>query len=111
VLCSPLKVRSELRCRSSFGRSSYGSKLHRRGLQLWWLGPLSRYCYLQPRLPFVHPTQCAVGAITLIGAAVGLFATEVQSWPSGALWRLPAAALAVAGVLVVWASGTKRLAP
>lgn len=42
-----------------------------------------------------------VGAVTLAGAVVGLFVTDVPSWPGGPLWRLPAAVLAAAGLLVV----------
>lgn len=46
----------------------------------------------------------AVGVITLIGAIAGAFVTHMQQLGESPLWRLPAALLMVAGVVLVWAS-------
>ena len=48
-----------------------------------------------------------VGVITLIGAIVGGFATHVQQLGESPWWRLPAALLMVAGVVLVLASRSK----
>jgi len=53
----------------------------------------------------------AVGIITLVGAVVGAFATGAPSLPGGSVWRVPAAALGIAGAAVVWASAAKRHVP
>lgn len=59
-----------------------------------------------------HPRVVrAVGVITIVGAAVGVLATSVQSLPEGDVWRLPAIALAIAGMAVVWASQRSGLRP
>ena len=42
-----------------------------------------------------------VGVITLLGAVVGLVATDVEELPHGPAWRVPAALLALAGIVVV----------
>ena len=51
------------------------------------------------------PAVRVVGVVTLFGAAVGLFLTNVGHAPYGAIWRLPSFALLVAGFVVVWAAG------
>ena len=48
-----------------------------------------------------------VGVITLVGAIVGGFATHVQQFGESPWWRLPAALLMVAGVVLVLASRNK----
>jgi len=53
----------------------------------------------------------AVGAITLVGAIAGMFFTGVDGLPHGSGWRVPAAALAIAGATVVWACVPQRPAP
>lgn len=45
----------------------------------------------------------AIGVVTLAGAVAGWFITGVEAWPAGSLWRLPSAALMLAGLVVVWA--------
>lgn len=50
----------------------------------------------------------SVGVMTLVGAGVGLIFTDLDQAPHGAIWRVPALALLIAGVAVVWGAGKPR---